>query len=437
MFFVVFILKICRLLSRWSCNEALQAPSLTSSPSITLDSQEWWYVSAWTYQGQSPSVLKKPTFCPTALSLPSSLLCHGCKCVSIAYCNAFATHPGQKTFILRRCFKVKLPHKGLLKTIFLTGFNLAKRGILPLLFTSLDEDSLCRFSSGIAKEVCAHESTMERLQDSYPLKSSDGTRQESLPRWKYTFIALSTRFLIFIAMLERRFLLDLVKGQVASIEILADQQCAGSERQTLIGNGRNWTAENWKFSSWQHSSSHTLPFGFQVLFSHSTSMLPLGSLITVQVCIVDLWGNEMEWVFWPSLEDKVLQGKLHYYEVVFEAHDDLQGLRTERAHFFLTFSLSHLSLLESDGVRWSQWGESSTRHFLPHIWLWAFPRWFLAIHWERHGVFSAAFRWLRRFDWEPPILIDLPNCAAVDTELQVRDQLIEVWLDGWPKVDGW
>jgi len=53
-----------------------------------------------------------------------------------------------------------------------------------------------------------------------------------------------------------------------------------------------------------------------------------------------------------------------------------------------------------------------------------------------YGVFRAAFCWLRRFDWEPPILIDLPNCAAVDTELQVRDALIEVWLDGWPKVDG-
>ena len=79
------------------------------------------------------------------------------------------------------------------------------------------------------------------------------------------------------------------------------QHCPGSERQTLVGNGRNWTAENQKFSSWQHSSSRTLPFGFQVfvfsLFSHSISRLPLGSLITVHVCILDLLGNEMEWFF--------------------------------------------------------------------------------------------------------------------------------------------
>ena len=89
-------------------HEARQAPSLTSSPSITLDSQESCYVSAWKYRGWSPSVLKKPTFCPTALSLPLSLLCHGYKRLS----NAFVSRPGQKAFTLGTCFKVTLSHKG-------------------------------------------------------------------------------------------------------------------------------------------------------------------------------------------------------------------------------------------------------------------------------------------------------------------------------------
>ena len=56
-------------------------------------------------------------------------------------------------------------------------------------------------------------------------------------------------------------------------------------------------------------------------------------------------------VFDRRLKTKCCKENFHYYEVVFEADDDLQGLRTERAHFFLTFSLSHLSLLESHGVR--------------------------------------------------------------------------------------
>ena len=47
------------------------------------------------------------------------------------------------------------------------------------------------------------------------------------------------------------------------------------------------------------------------------------------------------------LKTKCCKENFHYYEVVFKADDDLQGLRTERAHF----SLSHLNLLESDGVR--------------------------------------------------------------------------------------
>ena len=71
--------------------------------------------------------------------------------------------------------------------------------------------------------------------------------------------------------------------------------------------------------------------------------------------------------------------------------------------------------------------------FYVYIWLWTFPRWFLETHWERPSVLRAAFLWLRRFEWDPPILIDLPNCAAVDTELQVGDTLIQVWLGGQMK----
>ena len=31
-------------------------------------------------------------------------------------------------------------------------------------------------------------------------------------------------------------------------------------------------------------------------------------------------------------------------------------------------------------------------------------------------------------------MIHLPTCAAVDTELQVGDELVKVWLNGWPEL---
>jgi len=99
-----------------------------------------------------------------------------------------------------------------------------------------------------------------------------------------------------------------VKGQVASIEILADyQQCVGSERNI----GRKWKElESCKIEHSQVGSTqaptHCL-LDFRFLLSHSISMLPLGSLITAQVCILDLLRNEIQNDFFgQSLEDKVL-----------------------------------------------------------------------------------------------------------------------------------
>ena len=121
-----------------------------------------------------------------------------------------------------------------------------------------------------------------------------------------------------------------------------------------------------------------------------------------------------------SLEDKVREENFHYYEVVFKADDDLNGLRTEGAHF----SSPSLSHLQSDDV----WRSQRANHQLVIFVCLTFG----------FGTFRDDFRppignamafsraALRRFEWEPPILIDLPNCAAVDTELQVSDALIEV-----------
>ena len=46
------------------------------------------------------------------------------------------------------------------------------------------------------------------------------------------------------------------------------------------------------------------------------------------------------------LKTKCCEENFHYYEVVFKADDDLNGLRTEGAHF----SSPSLSHIESDGV---------------------------------------------------------------------------------------
>ena len=48
--------------------------------------------------------------------------------------------------------------------------------------------------------------------------------------------------------------------------------------------------------------------------------------------------------FDSRLKTKCCKENFHYYEVVFEADDDLQGLRTERAHFSSPF---HLAILAS------------------------------------------------------------------------------------------
>ena len=140
----------------------------------------------------------------------------------------------------------------------------------------------------------------------------------------------------------------------------------------------------------------------------------------------------MKWneVCHSRLQTKCCEENFHYYEVVFKAGDDLHGLRTEGC----TPSLRHF---ESGAVWWSQRANHQLVIFCLIFGFGPFREKFLAIHWECHGVFRSAFLWLHRFDWEPPTLIDLPNCAAVDTELRACDELIEVWLDGWMVGRSW
>ena len=100
-------------------------------------------------------------------------------------------------------------------------------------------------------------------------------------------------------------------------------------------------AENSQVGSTQAPTHCLLDFRF--LFSHSISRSPLGSLITVQVCIFRFVGEGDGMSFFDSrLKTKCCKEDFHYYEVVFEADDDLQGLRTERAHFSSPF---HLAIL--------------------------------------------------------------------------------------------
>ena len=75
----------------------------------------------------------------------------------------------------------------------------------------------------------------------------------------------------------------------------------------------------------------------------------------------------MKWneFFRQSLEDKVLQGKLSLLRGGLRSGWWPAGAEDGKGTLFITFSLSHLSLLGSDGVRWSQWGKSLTPHFLP------------------------------------------------------------------------
>ena len=85
--------------------------------------------------------------------------------------------------------------------------------------------------------------------------------------------------------------------------------------------------------------------------SHSISMLPLSSLITVQVCFFGLLGNDMEWVLSQSLEDKVLWGKLSLLRGGVQSW--WQPTRAEDGGVN-TFSPPSLRHFESDAVWWSQ-----------------------------------------------------------------------------------
>ncbi len=156
--------------------------------------------------------------------------------------------------------------------------------------------------SGIGEEVWAHERAMERLQDSYPLKVLDGIWQGSFRRMKIHFQLAVLVIIIITAMLwrERRFCKIFVKNQVASRNILAAST-------------------------------------IQALYFLTASPCCHSAFWTLYKVFLGLSGNEMEWVLLchSRLKTKCRKENFHYYEVVFKANDDLQGLRTETPPFHL------------------------------------------------------------------------------------------------------
>ena len=124
------------------------------------------------------------------------------------------------------------------------------------------------------------------------------------------------------------------------------QQCAGNAEQTLIGNGRNWTAEKSKILKFAVLKLPHIAFGISgFCFLKASPRCHWAVLSLYKFVFLICWGRKCKWneFFHSRLKTKCCQAKFHYYEVVFKADDDLQGLRTERAHFSSPFHLAILS----------------------------------------------------------------------------------------------
>ena len=172
--------------------------------------------------------MKKPTFCPTALSLPSSLLLfHGCKRLS----NAFVSRPGQKIFTRGRCFKVTLSCKGCPNCMskvesyfyyFSHGLQLHEgpfsrskvRNFCPPLFTRIHcavslsyrivyRESLLVHGSGIGEENWPHE--VQRKDCKTLTLSKFRMAPDGTPSWMKIHFQLAVSIIVAMPFEERRF----------------------------------------------------------------------------------------------------------------------------------------------------------------------------------------------------------------------------------------
>ena len=104
-----WIFCIWRLLSRWSCHEALQAPSLTSSPSHHLGFARMMVCSSLEVSRTESKRLEEANVLPN--SAITAIIAAAVPWLQTLK-QRFCVTPGLKTFTRGRCFKVTLSCKG-------------------------------------------------------------------------------------------------------------------------------------------------------------------------------------------------------------------------------------------------------------------------------------------------------------------------------------
>ena len=132
------------------------------------------------------------------------------------------------------------------------------------------------------------------------------------------------------------------------------QQCAGNAGQTLVGNGRNWKAEKSKILKFAVLKLPHIAFGISgFCFLKASPRCHWAVLSLYKFVFLICWGRKCKWneFFSQSLEDKVLSGKVSLLRGGLQSGRRPTGAEDGKSTLFITFSLSHLIHLESDGVR--------------------------------------------------------------------------------------